>query len=410
MSGRALELRCAEHLEALRELPVPLAYVDLDAFERNAAALLAQAAPLPIRIASKSLRCLGLLEHALALNERFQGVMAFTIEEAVDLGRAGIDDVLIAYPSVEREPLRQLAEHLRDHPEQALRPMVDDLAQAQAIAAAARAAGSRIPVCVDVDAGWRPLGLRGPAIGPKRSPLRTPEQVAGLLRSLLQLPELRPDALMIYDGQIAGVGDHPPGRALRGRAIRFMQRASLRELGDRVPRVVQAARQTIEAAGGKLSVVNVGGTGSLSRMSQVEGATELTAGSGFYAPTLFDGYRGLSLEPAAFFVLPVVRKPSAELATALGGGYVASGAAGADRLPRPVYPAGLQLDGEEGAGEVQTPLLGPGAAHLRIGDRVVFRHAKAGELAERFAQLQLIRNGRLTGCRVTYRGQGKTYL
>ena len=118
--------------------------------------------------------------------------------------------------------------------------------------------------------------------------------------------------------------------------------------------------------------------------------TEVTAGSGLYGPTLFDPYRAFDVRPAALFALPVVRKPSPSIATVLGGGYMASGAGGADRLPRPVLPAGLRLDRAEGAGEVQTPVLGPAARDLALGDRVWFRHAKAGELCERFAALHLV--------------------
>ena len=98
------------------------------------------------------------------------------------------------------------------------------------------------------------------------------------------------------------------------------------------------------------------------------------------------------------------------MATALGGGYLASGPAGRDRLPRPVHPPGLRLDRQEGAGEVQTPLLGPAAAGLRIGDRVWLRHAKAGELCERFDVLHLVQGGRRVATVPTYRGEGRAFL
>jgi D-serine deaminase-like pyridoxal phosphate-dependent protein len=57
---------------------------------------------------------------------------------------------------------------------------------------------------------------------------------------------------------------------------------------------------------------------------------------------------------------------------------------------------------------VQTPLHG--AAGLRVGDRVWFRHAKAGELCERFDVVHLIRGGELVDSVPTYRGEGKTFL
>ncbi|HEX8753466.1 MAG TPA: amino acid deaminase/aldolase, partial [Solirubrobacterales bacterium] len=212
-------------------------------------------------------------------------------------------------------------------------------------------------------------------------------------------------ALMAYEGQIAGVGDLPPGRRLRGAAIRWMQRRSAAELAERRGAIVAAIREFCE-----LPIVNGGGTGSLELTGAEQVVTEVTAGSGFYAPTLFDHYSRFSLTPAAGFVLPIVRKPAPGIATALGGGYLASGAGDAARLPAPWLPAGLGLDPEEGAGEVQTPLLGEAAAKLAVGDRAYFRHAKAGELCERFDALHLVEGERIVDVVPTYRGEGKTFL
>jgi D-serine deaminase-like pyridoxal phosphate-dependent protein len=138
--------------------------------------------------------------------------------------------------------------------------------------------------------------------------------------------------------------------------------------------------------------------------------TEATAGSGFYAPTLFDTYSAFSLQPAAMFAQPVVRRPAQGIVTALGGGYHASGAAGKSRLPSPYLPRGLRLDAQEGAGEVQTPLLGRAADGLRVGDNVYFRHAKAGELCERFDRLYLVEGARIVDEVPTYRGESRTFL
>ncbi|MBA2240173.1 MAG: amino acid deaminase/aldolase, partial [Solirubrobacterales bacterium] len=184
----------------------------------------------------------------------------------------------------------------------------------------------------------------------------------------------------------------------------------LRELSRRLPETIDAVRNVAREAGEELRFVNAGGTGSLTRSAGLGLATELSAGSGFYAPALFDSYRSLDLRPAAIFCLPVVRRPSAGGATLLGGGYVASGAAAPDRLPQPYLPTGLRLDRDEGAGEVQTPLAGPAAAGLRIGDRVYLRHAKAGELCERFDSLHLLEDGRVVDEVPTYRGEGKAFL
>jgi D-serine deaminase-like pyridoxal phosphate-dependent protein len=240
-----------------------------------------------------------------------------------------------------------------------------------------------------------------------RSPIRTPEQARRFAAEITERPGTRLVGAMAYEGHIAGVGDDIPGKPLRSAAIRTMQSRSLDELRERLPVVIAAIR---DGAGTELEWVNAGGTGSLARSKDLGIASELTSGSGFYAPTLFDTYRSLDLTPAAFFCLPIVRRPHPGVATALGGGYIASGAPGRDRLPQPYMPVGLTLDSDEAAGEVQTPLVGAAAKKLRVGDRVYMRHAKAGELCERFDSLYLIEGDSVVEEVPTYRGEGLAFL
>jgi D-serine deaminase-like pyridoxal phosphate-dependent protein len=377
---------------ATADLDPPLAVLDLDAFEANAADLVRRAAGKPVRLATKSVRCRALVDRALAAGLR--GILAFTLREALWLAGAGHEDVVVAYPTADRAALGMLR-----HEHDRVTVMVDCREHLDLIPGRAR-------VCLDVDAGWRPLGGRL-RVGAKRSPVHTPEQAAALAREVVARRGLELDGLMMYEAQIAGVGDRPPGLlgAALGAGIRAMQEASARELAARRAAVAAAVR-----AVAPLRFVNGGGTGSVERTAAEPAVTEVAAGSGLFAPALFDAYRAFAPRPAAYFALPVVRRPSPRVATALGGGYPASGPAGRDRLPRPVLPAGLRLDRLEGAGEVQTPLLGPGAAGLRVGDRVWMRHAKAGELCERFDVLHLIRGDRLVETVPTYRGEGHCFL
>ena len=187
--------------------------------------------------------------------------------------------------------------------------------------------------------------------------------------------------------------------------VRRMQRSSYRELRGRRATAVEAVSEVTP-----LEFVNAGGTGDIERIADEPAMTEITAGSGFYAPLLFDNYSAFTLEPAAMFALPVSRRPGPGVVTALGGGYLASGAGAPDRMPRPYLPEGLKLDPLEGTGEVQTPLIGPAADGLRVGDRVYFRHAKAGELCERFDRFYLVEGDRIADEVPTYRGEGKAFL
>jgi D-serine deaminase-like pyridoxal phosphate-dependent protein len=383
----------------------PFAFVDLDALRANARSMLAQAAGRPIRVASKSVRSVAILRLILGLDPGFRGLLAYTLPEALWLMRQGFEDIVIAYPTTDRGALAELVEAAGDDPARAPVPMVDSPPHLDLIEAAIHGGASQARVCLDLDLGWWPAGGRLARIGPKRSPVRTPEQVRRMAAEISERPGTRLAGLMAYEGHIAGVGDRIPGRPLRSAAIRAMQAASERDIRRRLPRLVAAAGELAE-----LEFVNGGGTGSLARTAAAGAVTELTAGSGFYAPALFDNYRSLELTPAAFFALPVVRRPGPTVITALGGGYPASGAPGADRLPTPYLPEGLHFDRQEGAGEVQTPLLGVGSRRLRVGDRVYLRHAKAGELCERFGSLYLVEGDRIADEVPTYRGEGQAFL
>lgn len=394
---------------ATADLEPPFAVVDLDAFWRNAADMERRAAGKPIRMASKSVRCRALQERVLA-RPGFDGTLAFTLSEALWLVEHGFEDVLVAYPTVDRSALRTLGALAERGPSAHVAVMVDSVAQLELIEAAAEEGGGPIEVCIDLDAGLWMFGDRV-RIGAKRSPVHTPEQAAALAREILARERLQLVGIMAYEAQIAGLGDAPPGRWLRGAAIRSLQRCSARELAPRRAEAVAAVEDVLHAASAPpLRFVNGGGTGSLELTGAEPAVTEIAAGSGLYGPTLFDAYRAFQPEPAALFALPVVRKPSAAVATVLGGGYLASGPADTARLPTPFLPQGLALDKQEGAGEVQTPLTGDHAHELRVGDRVWFRHAKAGELCERFDRLHLIEGEQVVEQVPTYRGEGKCFL
>jgi D-serine deaminase-like pyridoxal phosphate-dependent protein len=388
---------------ATARLEAPFAIVDLDALRANAAAMTGRASGKPIRLASKSVRCRPLIERVLRL-PGFRGVLAYTLPEALWLAASGTsDDIVVAYPTADKTALAALA---ADPAAAAAISVMADCAEHLDLiekALAGVADPRPVRVSIDIDAGFLALGGRFRA-GARRSPVRTPDQAAALAEAIVARPGLRLAGLMAYEAQIAGVGDNPPGRPLYARAVRVMQRLSAAELAARRAAIVAAVRRVAP-----LEFVNGGGTGSLERTSAEAAVTEIGAGSGLYQPRLFDAYRAFSGRPAALFALPVVRRPGPGVVTALGGGYVASGPASASRLPLPHLPAGLRLDREEGAGEVQTPLLGAAADGLRIGDRVWLRHAKAGELCERFGELHLVEGDQVVETVPTYRGEGQAF-
>ena len=360
--------------DILADVPAPFAFVDLDAMDANADDMLRRTAgDKPIRVASKSIRCRALVDRALDHDDRYRGVLAFTLPEALWLHDHGHDDVLVAYPTTDRAALADLAGR-----DPVTRPvvLVDSTEHLDLIEAATVGRSAPIAVCLDLDASLWLAGGRV-RLGPRRSPIHTVEDAVALARDVAAR-DAGDLALVRHEGD---------------------------ELERRRGEVVAAVREVAD-----LRLVNGGGTGSLERTSRDASVTELAAGSGFFAPHLFDDYRSFTLRPAAAFALPVVRRPGPGVATLLGGGYLASGPADALRLPIPWLPEGLAFDRNEGAGEVQTPVVGANADRLHVGDRVYLRHTKAGELCERFDRLHLVSGGEVVDVVPTYRGEGQTFL
>jgi len=383
--------------EATAHLDPPYAVVDLGALAANAHALVRRAIAKPIRLASKSVRCREITRTVLGL-DGFRGILALTLPEALWLGQ-DTTDVVVGYPTTHRAALRQLATD--EELSRRVTLMVDSIEQLDFIESVVPAGGPPLRLCLDLDASLRLLDGRV-HLGMRRSPVHSADAAGRLARAIAARPRFRLVGLMAYEGQIAGVGD-AVGSRLHRLQIRAMQAASARELRERRGAAVAAVRRVVD-----LEFVNGGGTGSIETTAAEPAVTEVAAGSGLYCPTLFDGYRRFRPQPAAFFVNGVVRRPAPGLATVLGGGWVASGAAGPDRLPAPAWPPGLELTTLEGAGEAQTPLLN--AARLHVGDTVWFRHAKAGELCERVNELHLVHGGRLVASVPTYRGEGRAFL
>jgi D-serine deaminase-like pyridoxal phosphate-dependent protein len=403
-SGLSVAARLARYEAAFAELDAPFAFVDLNALWLNSRDMLRRARGKPIRLASKSLRCRALQRAILDSDPGYRGQLTYTLAETLWLAEQGFENLLLAYPSSDRATLRRLAVHTAEQPEQAPIVMVDSTEHLDLIEAAVGHPPHPLRLCLDFDASfWLARGRV--KVGPKRTPVHTVTQARALAEAIARRGAFTLVALMSYEGHIAGVGDRPSGAAVKAAALQRMQRASYTELRARRAAAIAAVRDVAE-----LELVNAGGTGDLHLIADEPAITEGTAGSGFYAPALFDEFRAFTLEPAAMFALPVSRRPGPGTVTALGGGYLASGVGAKDRMPRPYLPAGLQLDRMEGAGEVQTPLHGIAADALRLGQNVYFRHVKAGELCEHFDRLYLLEGTLITDELPTYRGEGHTFL
>lgn len=382
--------------DATSRLPAPAAVIDVDALRHNALDLLVRAGGIPIRVASKSVRVRAVLDAVLRI-PGYRGILSFSLAEALWLAETH-DDIVLGYPTVDRTGLEKLMHH--EVAASRVTLMVDDIAHLDLIDAIAPPhRRETVRVAIDADASWRSAALGH--IGVRRSPLFTAADVAGFARAITRRAGFRLVGLQMYEAQLAGQGDNGAHAPL----IRMVQARSRAELRSRRAEIADALT-TIAP----LEFLNGGGTGSLEFTGSDESVTEASAGSGLLGGHLFDGYRSFRPAPASAFAFDVVRRPAANIATVLGGGWIASGPAVRSRQPRAVWPEGLQTMPREAAGEVQTPLRGVAAEQLKIGDRVWFRYAKSGEPAERVDAFHLVSGTEVVDELPTYRGECKAFL
>jgi D-serine deaminase-like pyridoxal phosphate-dependent protein len=399
--GAARHPTYADYRSAFAGRQMPFAYVDLDLLDENIRQIAARAGGKTVRVASKSVRSLPLLKRILDASEAMQGVMCFTAPEAVYLSQQGLDDLLIGYPCWHAGQVAAICAEVRAG--KTIICMIDSIAHVEHLQAIAAREGVTLPVCLDIDMSVDFPGLH---FGVWRSAVVTAADALAVADAVGRADHLRLDGVMGYEAQIAGVADRTPGQTLKNMAIRFLKRRSLGTIVDRRAAIVAALRE----CGFQLRVVNGGGTGSMETTRREDAVTEITAGSGFYSPGLFDHYRAFRHLPAAGFAVEIVRQPRPDIYTCHGGGYIASGAPAPDRLPVPYLPAGATLTAREGAGEVQTPVKYTGSERLNLGDPIFMRHSKAGELCERFNSLLLLSGGHVVDEVPTYRGDGHSFL
>jgi D-serine deaminase-like pyridoxal phosphate-dependent protein len=222
-----------------------------------------------------------------------------------------------------------------------------------------------------------------------------------LVKKIHQYPTLKFYGIMAYEAHVAGVQDKNPFKKLLSPVLYYIRRLGMK----RVMKFRQDLVKTLRSMNIHPEVINGGGTGSLTFNKEETVLTEVTAGSGLFCSHLFDYYSNFSLRPAAFFALQAVRAPEPGWVTCQGGGYIASGEPGWDRIPKPMSG---ELSGFEATGEVQTPVKTN--EDIQLGSPVIFRHSKAGELSERFKEFTLISHGKVAGKALTYRGLGENYF
>ncbi|MBL7728360.1 MAG: alanine racemase [Dinghuibacter sp.] len=379
---------------------LPCAVLHLELFYRNIEHIARRAGGKQVRIASKSLRCVHALRYILETGSPFSGIMTYSGKETLYLAEMGFNNLLLGYPLTSLAVLRELAQLVKNGKQVCF--MADCAEHLNMLNKVGKETGCAMPVCIDYDLSNHYPGLH---FGVWRSGINTLQKLERLLDELKKFPFVHLEGLMGYEAQVAGIGDTVYGKGLKSLVVQQLKKKAIR-LAEKNR---AAAVELIHSRGHNLRFVNGGGTGSMETTAREKVVTEITAGSGFFNGHLFDNYKAFQPEPALLFALEIVRMPNKNTYTCFGGGYIASGATGKEKLPEVYLPEHGLLDAQEGAGEVQTPIRFTQIPEpLALGDPVFLRHAKSGELCERFNEIVVIAQNELY--RVpTYRGSGYSF-
>jgi len=365
----------------------PVLLLDLDVLKRNCSYYFKNSKTLNIRVATKSIRSLEVLKIIQnGLGEKFSGLMAYDLREAIWLVDQGFEDVLLGYPQFYKNDLKRIQEN--DLYRKSITLMVDSI---EHMAELKEFKG--LQICVDVDMSYYLPGLYFCVFRSSKRHIRELVELVKVIRESSH----NLMGFMGYEAQLAGVADK---KGILSPIVYFLKMLSKNHILN--------LRKQIKNEFPKTKFFNGGGTGSIHFSSEDPSISEVTVGSGFFHSHLFDGYSDLLSSPSLFFRLPVTRRPNHTTITCLGGGYISSGEVGRDKLPKIIYPDGLEYISNEMAGEVQTPLRDSNQT-LRIGDYVYFRPAKSGEICERFSEIHLLKNGEVIDQAFTYRGEGQCF-
>jgi D-serine deaminase-like pyridoxal phosphate-dependent protein len=395
------DLNYVAQKKIFEKVPLPFCFLDLNRLDMNIDLIRMRAKNKKIRLATKSIRSREVLKYlSHKLGEKFSGLMTYRVEESIDLLNDGFDHCLLAYPqkiSIDQAmAIRELGSKNK-----ILVLMVDSVEHILFLEKLGREIHFCFEICLDIDLS---LQLPGLNFGVYRSPLRGVQDLNSLLEIIENSTNVKLSAFMGYEAQIAGI----PDRSKKGRLFNFLV-SKLKSISKR--NVLSKRKIFLEKISPEASIqiVNGGGSGSLSFSSDDESITEVTVGSGFYGPHLFDAYED-SFLPSCGFAIEVSRSPNPQYITCLGGGYVASGSLDQNKFPLVFSPRGLVPNKNEMFGEVQTPFLNQSHENIEIGDPIFLRHSKAGELLEHFNELLILRDHKIIDRWKTYRGEGRCYL
>ncbi len=315
------------------ELDTPALLVDLDAFERNVAAMAADitARHAAWRPHAKVHKCPTIAHKLLAAGAI--GIACAKLGEAEVMAAAGITDILIANQIVGPIKARRLAA-LCAHADVIV--AVDSVENVRELDAAARAHGTRPRIVIEVNTGM------------DRSGVEPGEPAVALARKIAACEGLRFAGLMAWEGQTMAMAPGPD----RERAI-----VAACEL-------LTGTAAACRDAGLPVGIVSAGGTGTYLVSAAVAGITEVQAGGGIFGDQIYRDL-GARVEPALTLLTQVISRPTADRI------IVDAGRKSIDPGLRPPTVRGIPtstpigLSAEHGKITLDTPCATP-----RLGDRL----------------------------------------
>lgn len=231
------------------EIPTPALLLDLDRFERNLSRMAehVRRAGKGLRPHAKTHRCPEVARRQVAAGAL--GVACAKLGEAEVMARAGVRGLLITTEIVAPQAIARLVDLVRLAPDTLV--VVDHAENVAVLAQAAASSGVVIDVLVDVDVGGRRTGVQ------------PGEPALALARAVAGFPALRLRGLQGYAGQCAHV--------MGWKARREASRTAMAPLME--------TRRLLERAGLPVDIVAGGSTGTHDIDVELDGLTELQAGS-----------------------------------------------------------------------------------------------------------------------------------
>jgi len=276
-------------------LDTPALVLDLDALERNIAAMAAhaRAAGVALRPHAKTHKSAEIARRQVAAGAI--GISCVTLGEAEVMVHAGIPGVHITSPQVTKPKIARLMALNRNSP-LGLSVAVDNPENLQALSEASSSSGKRLRVMIDFSAGHNRTGCA------------TPADALALARASREAAFIEISGIQSYSGQLQHV------------AIRAERRARVLEQAE----ILRGLVRDLEREGIAVPVVSGGGTGSFDLDPEARVFTELQVGSYVfmdvdYLRAMKDGRNAPPFETSLFVQTAVVSVNAREYVTTDAG-------------------------------------------------------------------------------------------